>query len=188
MLATTTGFLLPDFWLLSPEDDLPVFSLADLITDVEDLGIDTATSSLKRVVTDLRVVAVRPDGAIAERGRVASSSRTTASSFSPIELDFVALDDAGETVTSFENLSPELEVEPELDFFSMGGGRTGALDSRFSFRFELPFVPAESGLVGVGVTEVATSSLELGERSDSVGEVGDCEAEVEAGVRERAAL
>ena len=188
MLATTTGFLLQDFWLLSPEDDLPVFSLAGLIIDVEGLGIDTATSSLKRVVTDLRVVAVRPDGAIAECGGVASSSRTAASSFSPIELDFAALDDAGETVTNFENLSPEPEVEPELDFFSIGGGRIGGFGPRFSFKFELPFVPAESGLVGVGVTEVATSFLRLGDLSDSVGEIGACEAEVEAGVRERAAL
>ena len=182
MLATTTGFLLPDFWLLSPEDDLPVFSLAYLITDVEGLGIDTATSSLNRVVTDLRVVAVRPDGAIAERGGVASSSRTTASSFSPIELDFAALDDAGLPVTSFENLSPEPEVEPELNFFNIGGGRLGGLDPRFSFKFELLFVPADSGLVGVGVTEVATSFL------GSVGEVGACEPEAEVGVGERAAL
>ena len=188
MLATITGFLLQDFWLVSPEDDLPVFSLADLITDVEVLGIDTATSSLKRVVTDLRVVAVRPDGTVAECVGVASSSRTTASSFSPIEPDFALLDDAGETVVNFENLPPEPEVEPELDFFSIGGGRMEGLVPRFSFELELPFEPAESGLVGVGVTERAPSSLGLGEQSDSVGEVGACEAEVGAGVRERAAL
>ena len=156
--------------------------MADLITDVEGLGIDTATSSLKRVVTDLRVVAVRPDGAIAERGGVASSSRTTAASFSLIELDFAALDDAGQTVPSFEDLSPEPEVELELDFFNIGGGRMGGLDLRCSFKSELPFVPAESGLVGVGVTEVATSFL------GSVGEVGACEAEAESGLRERPAL
>ena len=188
MLATTTGFLLQDFWLLSPEDDRPVFSLADLITDAEGLGIDTATSSLKRVVTDLRVAAVRPDGTIAECVDVASSSRTTASSFSPMELDFASLDDAGETVANFKYLPPEPEVEPELDFFSMGGGRVEGLDRRFSFKLELPFEPAESGLVGVGVTERAPSSLGLGEQSDSVGEVGACEAEVGVGVRERAAL
>ena len=157
-MATTTGFLLQDFWLLSPEDDLPVFSLADLITDVEGLGIDTATSSLKRVVTDLRGVAVPPDGIRAECVGVASSSRTTASSFSPMALDFTSLDDAGETVANFEELPPEPEVEPELDFFSIGGGRMEGLDPRFSFKLELPFVPAESGLVGVGVTELASSS------------------------------
>ena len=188
MLATTTGFLLQDFWLLSPEDDLPVFSLADLIIDVEGLGIDTATSSLKRVVTDLRVVAVRPDGPTSERVGVPSSSRTTASSFSTIELDFAWLDDAGEKVATFEKLLPEPEVEPELDFFSIGGGRMEGLDPRFSFKLELRFEPAESGLGGVGVTDLAPSSLGLGEQSDSVGEVGACEAEVGAGGRERAAL
>lgn len=173
MLATTTGFLLQDFWLLSPEDDLPLFSLADLVTDIEGLGIDTATSSLKRVVTDLRVVAVRPDGTIAECVGLASSSRTTASSVSPIELDFASLDDdAGETVANFENLLPEPEVEPELEFFSIGGGRMGGLDPRFSFKLELPFVPAESGLVVVGVTDLASYSLGLGEQTDEVGEVG----------------
>ncbi len=150
--------------------------------------MDTATSSLKRVVTDLRVVAVRPAGIIAECVGVASSSRTTASSFPPIGLDFASLDDAGETVGNFEDLPPEPEVEPELDFFSIGGGRMEGLDPRFSFKLELPFVPAESGLVGVGVTELASSSPGLGEHSDSVGEVGACEAEVGEGVRERAAL
>ena len=172
MLATTTGFLLQDFWLLSPEDDLPLFSLADLITDIEGLGIDTATSSLKRVVTDLRVVAVRPDGTIAECVGLASSSRITASSVSPTELHLASLDDEGETAANFKNLLPEPEVEPELDFFSIGGGRMAGLDARFSFKIELPFVPAESGLVVVGVTELAPYSLGLGEQPDSVGEVG----------------
>ena len=161
--------------------------MADLITDIEGLGIDTATSSLKRVVTDLRVVAVRPGGTIVERVGVGPSSRTTASSFSPIELDLASLDDARETVASFENLPLEPEVEPELDFFSIGGGRTGGLD-RFSFELELPFVPTESGLVRVGVSELGSTSFGLGEQSDSVGEIGACEAEVEERVRERAAL
>ena len=161
--------------------------MADLITDVGGLGIDTATSSLKRVVTDLRVVAVRPGGTIVELVGVGPSSRTTASSFSPIELDLASLDDARETVANFENLPLEPEVEPELDFFSIGGGRTGGMD-RFSFELELPFVLTESGLVFVGVSELGSTSFELGELSDSVGEIGACEAEVEERIRERAAL
>ena len=127
------------------------------------MGIDTATSSLKRVVTDLRVVVVLPGGALVERFGVGPSSRTTASSSSPIELDLVSLDDdARETVANFENLPPEPEVEPELDFFSIGGGRMGGLD-RFSFELELPFVPTASGLVCVGVSELGSTSFELGE-------------------------
>ena len=122
-----------------------------------------------------------------ERIGMGLSSRTTASSFSPTEVGLVSLDDARETVPNFEKLPPEPEVEPELDFFSIGGGRMGGLD-RFSFELELPFVPTESGLVGVGVSELGSTSFELGEQSDSVGEIGACEAEVEERVRERAAL
>ena len=150
------------------------------------MGIDTATSSLKRVVTDLRVVAVRPGGRIVERVGVGPSSRT-ASSFSPIELDLASPDDARDTALNFENLPPEPEVEPELNFFSIGGGRMWVLD-RFSFELELPFVPTESGLGRVGVSELGSFSFGLGEQSDSVGEIGACEAEVEERVRERAAL
>ena len=130
---------------------------------------------------------MRPGGMVAELVGVGPSSRTTASSFSPIELDLASLDGARATLANFEKLPPEPEVEPELDFFSIGGGRMGVLD-RFSFELELPFVPTESGLISVGVSELGSTSFGLGEQSDSVGEVGACEAEVEERVRERAAL
>ena len=133
----------------------------DRVVDVEGLGIDTATSSLKRVIPDLRVVAVFPGVVIVERVGVGPSSRT-ASSSSPIELDLASLDDARDTAANFETLPPEPEVESELDFFSIGGGRIGGLDG-FSFELELAFVPTASGLVCVGVSELDSTSFELGE-------------------------
>ena len=165
VLATTTGFLLIDFWLLSPEDDLPVLSRADLITDVEGLGMDTATSSLNRVVIDLRVVAGRPDRARTESVGVASSSKT-ASSLSTVGLDISSRSDEGDAATILEALlpGPESEVELELDFLSIGGGRFCKFDLRFSLEHSLDSGPVDSGLVGVGVAERSSSSS-VGDKS-----------------------
>ena len=73
VLATTTGFLLPDRWLLSPDERPP-----DDRETVGTFGIDTATSSLKRVVVDLRVD-LPAMGASGSMG-VGSSSNVTAPS------------------------------------------------------------------------------------------------------------
>ena len=178
VLATTTEFLFPDLWMLSPDEDLPVFSLADRITVVEDLGIDTATSSLKRVVVDLRLEADLPDGVSVDSVGVGLSSKTTTSSFSAGGLDSIFRDDAGERAAILEDLPLEPETEPELESLNVGGGCvTRSLRER-----------AARGLEGVGVTELASSSLVVGESPAPVGEVGACEAEEVGDVRERAAL
>ena len=90
-------------------------------------------------------------------------------------------DDVGETVAILLDSPFELELEPVLDFLSMGGGRVDVLDLLSPFNSVPLFVPAERGLVGVGVTELASSSPVLGEESASVGELGACETE-EVGV------
>lgn len=179
VLATTIGFLLPDFGMLSPDDDLPVFSLADRITAVEGLGMDTATSSLNRVAVDLRLGADLPNGASIGSVGVGLTSTMTASSFSAGGLDSTSRDDAGGIVAILEDLPLEPEPEPELDFFSIGGRRVDVVDLRFSFERVLLCTPAERGLVGVGVTELASSSPVLDEGPGSVGAVeavGACEA------------
>ena len=162
--------------MLSPDDDLPVFSLADRITVVEGLGIDTATSSLNRVVVDLRLGVEVPDGASIESVGVGLSSTITTSSFSAGGLDSTSRDDAGGIVAILEGLPLEPEPEPELDFFSIGGRRVDVVDLLFSFERVLLCAPAERGLVGVGVTELASSSPVLDEGPGSVGAVGACEA------------
>lgn len=161
--------------MLSPDDDLPVFSLADRITVVEGLGIDTATSSLNRVVADLRLGVDVPDGASIESVGVGLSSTITTSSLSAGGLDSTSRDDAGGIVAILEDLPLEPEPEPELDFFSIGGRRVDVVDL-FSFERVLLCAPAERGLVGVGVTELASSSPVLDEGPGSVGAVGACEA------------
>ena len=174
--------------MLSPDEDLPVFSLADRMTVVEDLGIDTATSSLKRVVVDLRLEADLPDGVSIDSVGVGLLSKTTTSSFSAGGLDSIFRDDAGEMAAILEDLPLEPETEPELDFLSIGGGCMDVVDLLPCFERALLCAPAVRGFVGVGVTELASSSLVVGESPAPVGEVGACEAEEVGDVRERAAL
>lgn len=78
VLATTTGFLLPGRWLLSPDERSPDERPPDDRETVGSFGIDTATSSLKRVVVDLRagLPAMGASGSM----DVGSSSNVTAPS------------------------------------------------------------------------------------------------------------
>lgn len=112
--------------------------------------MDTATSSLKRVVVGRRA---KLDFVLV--ARFASSSTETAFSFS-------ALVSPGSGSNTFALLDERLD--PELSFLSIGGRRVVDGDIRlFSFEDSLGFSRASKGLVGVGVTELSSEYLLLGE-------------------------
>ena len=154
LATTTTGFLFPNLWLLSP-DDLPIRSLDILVFDCEPLGIETATSSLNRVVAALR----GPEDSADPAGLLAfgkaksegswSSSETMASSSSAIARDLSCGDVEDDSITILDD-----RLDPELVFLRMGGGRVVLL-RLFSFD-SLDVATSVSGLVGVGVTELSS--------------------------------
>ena len=111
VLATTIGFLLPDRWLLSPDRRLP-----DDRETIDALGMDTATSSLKRVVFDLRT-GLPAMGACGSVG-VESSSNVTSPSMPVSAVD----DDPWEAGERIDELL-DGRLEPELNFLRIGGGR-----------------------------------------------------------------
>lgn len=85
----------------------------------------------------------------------------------------------------------EESLEPEFDFFSMGGGRVVVVVVvlLFSLGAELFFVTAVKGLVVVGVTELPSNSSPLDEGSYAVGGTGGgVEGAFCGGEAERAAL
>ena len=145
VLATTIGFLLPDRWLLSPDRRLP-----DDRETIDALGMDTATSSLKRVVFDLRAD-LPAMGACGSVG-VESSSNVTSPSMPVSAVD----DDPWEAGERIEELL-EGRLEPELNFFRIGGGRAVVV-RLFSFDLIVASGDASEGLWGVGVTEVSSKS------------------------------
>jgi len=150
-------------------------SPVDLGIDVETFGIETATSSLNRVVVDLRLGAVLLIIGISREARLSSSSRTTASSSPAAAPDFV--------FWSWVELEDSLD--PELDFLSIGGGRVAAL--LFSFSTKLFFATALAGLAVVGVAELSSGSSSLDRGSASVELAGGVEGALDEGDPERAA-
>lgn len=145
VLATTTGFLLPDRWLLSPDERPP-----DDREAVDSFGIDTATSSLKRVVVDLRAD-LPVMGASGSIGLGSSSNVTAPSMPAP-----VADHDPWEAGDRIEELL-DGRLEPELTFLSIGGGLLVVV-RLFSFGLIVASDDALEGLRGVGVTEVSSNS------------------------------
>ena len=145
VLATTIGFLLPDRELLSPERRLP-----DDRDTIDALGIDTATSSLKRVIFDLRAD-LPAMGACGSVG-VGSLSNVTSPSMPVSAVD----DDPWEAGERIDELL-DGRLEPELNFLRIGGGRV-VVARLFSFGLMVSSRDASEGLVGVGVTEVSSTS------------------------------
>ena len=171
VLATTIGFLLPDRWLLSPDRRLP-----DDRETIDALGIDTATSSLKRVIFDLRAD-LPAMGACGSVG-VESSSNVTSPSMPVSAVD----DDPWEAGERIDELL-DGRLEPELNFLRIGGGRAVVV-RLFSFGLIVASGDASEGLVGVGVTEVSsTSSLPWIRPA-----VGEVETGLLVGTMERASL
>ena len=145
VLATTMGFRLPGRWLLSPDKRAPESRVT-----VGALGIDTATSSLKRVVVDLR--ADFPPVGTDDSVGVGSSSKAAVPSL-PIA---AANDKSGEVGDEIEGLL-DGRLGPELDFLRIGGGRI-AVVRLFSFDLLVACGDVSKGLWGVGVTEVSSTS------------------------------
>ena len=145
VLATTIGFLLPDRWLLSPDKRLP-----DDRETIDALGIDTATSSLKRVVFDLRadLSAMGAGGSVG----VESLSYMTSPSMPVSAAD-------GDTWEAGGRIDELLDgrLEPELNFLRIGGGRAVVV-RLFSVGLIVASEDTSEGLVGVGVTEVSSTS------------------------------
>lgn len=146
VLATTIGFLLPDRWLLSPDRRLP-----DDRETIDAFGIDTATSSLKRVVFDLRAD-LSAMGACGSSVGVGSSSNVTSASMPVSAVD----DDPWEAGERIDELL-DGRLEPELNFLRIGGGRAVVV-RLFSFGSIVASGNTAEGLVGVGVTEVSSTS------------------------------
>ena len=145
VLATTIGFLLPGRWLLSPDRRLP-----DDREIADALGIDTATSSLKRVVLDLRAD-LSAMGAYGSVG-VESSSNVTSPSMPVSAVD----GDPWETGERIDELL-DGRLEPELNFLRIGGGRA-VVGRLFSFDLVVASGGTSEGLWGVGVTELSSTS------------------------------
>lgn len=141
--------------------------------------MDTATSSLKRVVVDLRADFLTP-GTSGSVG-VGSLSNPTATSLPTPAAD---PDSWGAGKRTDELLDGRLE--PELDCLSIGGGRTVVVRL---FSFVLMAVPedASEGLWGVGVTEVS-SNCSLPWTGPALGEAGEVGIAVSVEVDERASL
>ena len=170
--AKTTGFLFPDRWLFSPDRRPP-----DERETVEALGVDTATSSLKRVVVDLR--AEVPATGIRDSIGVEPSSKMTASSLLAAFLELNSLDFGIKTEEPMKD-----ELEPELEFFSIGGGRV-VIVRLFSFGWVVAFADARRGLWGVGVIETSSDPSSSSLRGLGWGEAGEPTRAVLVGVFDR---
>lgn len=126
-----------------------------LEANVEDLGIDTDTSSLNRVFVwrraELDLVPVDRLGS--------SSSNKIASSFSVAVLTCGSGGDGATIFALFDDL-----LDPELPFLRIGGRRVVEGEVLlFSFVAELDFLTAAEGLAGVGVTDLSSRPLSLDE-------------------------
>lgn len=171
--------------MLSPDDLLGLLSPKALGTDVENFGMETATSSLNRVVVDLRLGPTFLIIGMTRSPMAESSSIATASSSSaPVP---------GCVSRSFEEACVEVleeSLDSELDFFSMGGGRVVVVVSIFLFSFgtESFFAATVEGLVIVGVTDLPSKPTSLDRGPDSTEVEGGMEGALGGWDSGRAAL
>lgn len=76
------------------------------------------------------------------------------------------------------------ELEPELEFFSIGGGRV-VLVRLFSFRWAVASAVIRRGLWGVGVTDTSSIPSPSSSRGLDRGEAGEPDSAVLVGVVDR---